>query len=183
MRQLAVLVSSLSLLTMSLPACNGAPKGGSTPAAEPSAAGPAPGTLEYDGNTSKLTHVTCIASKVSPSVTLYFTDAPVPPEAATGLGQMELFLNEKRVTQIRLGLAIAENPPRIIDNKIQDYKSKTNPGIESMLVDQPTYVFENAVADDNHVAGRLKAKGAKTDPNQIPHSFDIPFDVLRKDCR
>jgi hypothetical protein len=39
------------------------------------------------------------------------------------------------------------------------------------------------VADDTHVAGRLTVRGAKTNTNQVPHSFDIQFDIPRGDCQ
>ena len=153
------------------------------PAVAPAAAsnGGQGGTLVYDGNTTRLEHVRCWASKTSPAVRLYFTDTAIPPAAS--VAQAEIFLYDNRVTQIRLVVAIAEIPPRIVDAQIEDFKSKTNSGMEKMTADQPPYVFEDAVADDAHVAGTFSAKGAKTDPNEILHSFDLRFDVKRADCR
>lgn len=181
MRQLAAATSCLALFTAALPACGAAPK--AAPGPSPSTTTGPGGTLEYDGKTTRLGHVRCWAMQYSPSLRIFFTDTPIPADVAKSVSQTEQFLNEKRVTQIRLTLSAAENPPRIVDAGVQDYKSTTNPGAEGLQADQPPYVFEKAVADDTHVAGRLTVKGAKTNTNQVPHSFDIQFDIPRGDCQ
>lgn len=180
MRQAAAVGSCLAFLAVVFPACGAPPRSASGPAPAVNS-GPG-GSLEYDGKTTRLGNVRCWASSVSPAVRLYFTDTPIPADVAKSLEQTEAFLSEKRVTQVRLLIATAENPPRIVEGHIQDYKSKINSGIERLLADQPPYVFDKAVADDAHIAGHLVAKGAKTDPNQIPHSFDLQFDIPRSSC-